>query len=183
MIHTRLDYSFGRDRLKEVVYLAGFLWGSGLIFIYQAVTKDVSLFLVAALLTLLGLLAFSTIEGVKLDTKSRRYKHYLRILFIKIGLWKSFNPYGDILCLRSSVKYMRETECGEINGGGYFRYEIYLANKNHLKMILIKTADSRADAEHDAHDLGCKLGMEWVQYNPACRRPRRVLGGMMVSEK
>ena len=137
--------------------------------------------LLGIILFVVGILVTTLKEGIIIDPVERWYQYYFSVLSIKFGGRKNLDSYTDILCLRYKKKYSLYTEYqGEKEMDGGVRHEIYLASPNHLNMILIKTANSNVDAEAKAHELGQQLGLEWVQYNPGARRPRKVLGGKNV---
>lgn len=176
MKHTRIEFNFGNYRFTGIPLLSWALFIMGLFGAHRVYLQRPYAFWQTILLLSASFFIYSTLEGIKLDKGKGRYKHYLRVLFVKIGFWKSLDKYVDIICLTRRAKHNIITKKGEEDVPGYFRYEIYFASRNHLDTILVKTAYSRTDADHDLQALSEMFDREWVQYNPACRRPRKVLG-------
>lgn len=181
MVYTQLEHRFRKNRTVGLVFLLVFIpviiitSNRPGFFSTQASQSTIAVaFLIGLIVSFIG-------EGILLNTERGKYKHYISLLFFKLGFWKDYTPYSDIVVLRTKEKFLSPSEEGEeLYTKGETKYEVYLASPNHLQLILIKVLYSLADAEHEAHDLGSKMGKEWVQYNPGGLRPRKVFGGLKV---
>ena len=178
MVHTILDYNFGRGGLNSLYVFAGTVASLTGICLYGGLMGHLSLSpWITGVFLLMILLLFSK-EGVRINTQKERYQYYLQLFSWKWGIWKSYEAYSDVLVLRSKElesKFHRRRKGRLIKTDAI--YEVYLANRSHFDMIMIKQCFDRSEAEHYAHEFGKMTQRAWVQYNPGLRKAQRILGG------
>lgn len=128
---------------------------------------------------ILGIHLFFTTHGVRIDPNLRRVKQYVRFALFRLGSWQKYTETNDILCIRSKEKHnvYDETRGHDRSVSLSVKYEIYLADRNHFNLTLLRSFSSDAEAEYEADILADQMGLPWVQYNPGRRMPRKVLGG------
>lgn len=178
MKQNRIDQKFGGVSWRIYVFLALFLGASGILY-YNTYVKGIEgLFWGTVLILVVAALVLFSIPGIEVDPEKRQYKNYLQVFFLKIGVWKSYDSYTDILLLRYKESNARPMDSGkELPGSGRVIYETYLARPNHFDMILLRQTRSKVEGEKAANELAHYLGLPWVQYNPGGRRTRQILGG------
>lgn len=177
MTNNTIDSRFGIAGMGVVFLVSSIPILIGAVLIYRSAFYDLPV-IIGPLIILIGMVGYTVREGVLINPDEKWYKYYFKVLSIRFGRRKKLDAYEEILCLRYNSKFRFYNEYqGEKEVKGGVRHEIYLASPNHLNMILVKAANSSLDAEEQAHELGQKLEMEWVQYNPGGRRSRIVLGG------
>jgi len=161
------------------------LIGTGSLYLYNRPYNLTEALPIGALFIFLGLGFILVSEGVQIDPKRKKYRQYFQVFMIKLGRWNSFTISNDILCLRSREKHVAYSENieADIEFAGPVKYEVYLADRNHFNMTLLKSFKSNLDAEYTSDLLAEQLGLQWVQYNPGRRRPRKILGGLEYEEK
>lgn len=181
MANTQFDHRFGIDKTKRLILGGCILLCLGAFLLRMTIIEGRPVPMLGIFLLVIGIIGCTIREGILIDPVENWYKYYFRLGFINLGVRKKLDTYQDILCLRYKKKVSRYTENqGEIERDAGVQYEVYLASPNHFDMILVHTSKSNIEAEEKAHILGQDLGMEWVQYNPGGRRPRKVLGGSRV---
>lgn len=176
-----IDHKLEDLRTRAYIFLGIFLLTSGILY-YKVFIKGIEgLFGGAAILLAIAALLLFSVEGIQLDTEKKRFRYYLHILFLKIGIWKSWESYTDLILLRSKTRSSVMTDLGYvIESANTAVYEIYMASPNHFELILLKKVLSRHDAEHDVDQLSAQMDLPWVQYNPGRRNRREVLGGLVM---
>lgn len=178
MKSSHLDHTFGELRWRIYVFAALLLSAIGLFSYFTWVKGREDLLGGTLFILSIGALILFTLQGVEINPKEKKYRYYLRVFFLKLGMWKSYASFTDLILLRHKASNARPMNSGkEVLGSGKVVYEIYLAHPNHFTMVLIKKTPTQADGEHDADELARQLGVEWVQYNPGRRKPRKILGG------
>ncbi|MEL6250597.1 MAG: hypothetical protein AAFR87_01195 [Bacteroidota bacterium] len=178
MVHTVLENSFGRKGLLGLYVFVGSVAALLSIYLYGVFIGDLppSPWINLVFLFMILLLFFK--EGVRVNTQRENYQYYLQLFSWKWGIWKSYEAYSDVLVLRSKElesKFHRKRKGRLIKTDAV--YEVYLANKSHFDLIMIKQCFDRSEAEHYAHEFGKMTQRAWVQYNPGRRKAQRILGG------
>jgi len=155
---TYIDHKLSDLGTRLYIFLGIFLLTSG-IFYYKVFVKGLEgLFGGAAiLLIIVGLLLFA-VEGIQIDIKRKRFRYYLYVLFFKIGIWKSWESYTDLILLRSKTRSSVMTDQGYVlERANTAIYEIYKASPNHFDLVMLKKFISNHDAEHDADRQEAKM--------------------------
>jgi len=137
MVHTILDYSFGRKGLHGLYIFAGSVAALLSIYLYGVWVGDLSPSLWISLAFLFMILLLFAKEGVRINTQKQRYQYYLQLFSWKWGIWKSYEAYSDVLVLRSKElesKFRRRRKGRLIETDAV--YEVYLANRSHFEMIM-----------------------------------------------
>lgn len=183
MRNSYLHYPFSRSGVAAFIVFGLFLIGTGSLYLYNRPFNLIESLPVGALFIFLGLGLVLVSEGVQIDPKQERYRQYFQVFMIKLGKWNPYTSNNDILCLRSREKHVGYSEKMEadIEFSGPVKYEVYLADRNHFHLTLLKSSSSNLDAEYEADYIAEQLGLKWVQYNPGRRRPGKILGGIKDS--
>lgn len=178
MVHTILDYSFGRKGLYGLYFFAGGVAALASIYFYGVFVGELPPSPLIILVFLFMILLLFSKEGIRINTQKQSYQYYLQLFSLKWGKWESYESYSDILVLRSKElesKFHRRRKGRLIKTDAL--YEVYLANRSHFEMIMIKQCTERSEAEHYAHEFGKMTQRAWVQYNPGFRKTQKILGG------
>ncbi|MEM6801514.1 MAG: hypothetical protein AAF696_08920 [Bacteroidota bacterium] len=178
MVHTILDHDLGKKNIRAYYFYPVII----LIFCGAKIAfsllygEGLSIYSTGFLLA--SCLFFMIREGVMIDTKTQRFKYYVKLSFLKLGRWQSYRHYPDLVVLRTNSGDRRLTFnfSRRVFQEKAF-YEVYLVSKSHFRLILLNRYKERAEAESFAHEFGRMTGREWVQYNPGKKLLRRVLGG------
>lgn len=178
MKQDKLDHKFGELRWRIYVFLAIFILAISLLSYNIFVNEAEGLLGGTLLILIVAAFVLFSIPGIEIDPKKKQYKYYLQVFFLKIGIWKSYASYTDIILLRYKGSNARPMDSGKaVVGSRRIVYEVYLARPTHFDTILIKQAKSKAEGEKVANELANYLGIPWVQFNPGGRRARQILGG------
>ena len=162
MVYTQLEHRFRKNHTVGLAFLLVFIPVILIVSNQPGYFPSLASKLAIGIAFFIGLTVSLIGEGIRLDTERSKYKHYISFLFLKMGFWKDYTPYTDLVVLRTKEKFLSPSEEGEeLYTKGETKYEVYLASPNHLHLILIKVLYSLADAEHEAHDLGYKMGREY----------------------
>ncbi|MDW3650932.1 MAG: hypothetical protein R8P61_27895 [Bacteroidia bacterium] len=176
-----LDFKFSIIDTLSFKTFAAFLFGVAFFYYNPHAELPDRNLMFTSIFVLVGILLFAISFGVRIDTEKRRIKHYMSLAFIRLGFWKDYHDNYDIVCLRSKQKHQAWSEGRnrDITVSGALKHEVYLADPRHFNLILLRSFKSNIHAEEAADELAEKMGLEWVQYNPARQRPRVRLGGIM----
>ena len=128
-------------------------------------------------LIILGLALGLSFSGVLIDTKNKKIKIYTWILFFKVGFWDTIDDYQDILVLRKKRTFRmgRHGDHGADVSTSQVDFEIFLARKNHIDKVLIARKSNYEKAANIAREIADQLNFEWVKFNPAGRKVRKVM--------
>lgn len=174
-----IDHKLEDLRTRIYIFIGIFLLTGGIVY-YKVFIKGIEgLFGGAAIILAIAALLLFSVEGIQLDIHKKRFRYYLHVLFLKIGIWKSWETYTDLILLRSKTRSSVMTDQGYVlERASTAVYEIYMASPNHFDLILLKKVLSKHKAEQDVDRLAVQMKLPWIQYNPGRRRPREVLGGL-----
>lgn len=121
---------------------------------------------VGIIVLFLGILVVFTRKGTIVDFKNQRIKHYIAILFLKFGKWKTLHEYSYVLLLRLNQKSYGYSHTGVQFTERKKVYRICLLNKNHRKRLNITDFKDKNKALSEAQGIAQNLKFEFVDYNP-----------------
>lgn len=125
------------------------------------------IFVVSILLFLLTIYLPFISDGLEVDLENGRYRIYKSRFGLKSGKWNSFKSYTEILLL------LKRGKKGLVGARGavatyhdHQEYEVVVANSTHRKQLLLKSFETKEQAEKFAQDFSEKLNLPITKFKP-----------------
>lgn len=158
-------------RINRMMPLPGMILGLVLLIIGLTV-----LGIAGIILILLAGIVLTGQIGLELNLNNRTYRAFYAFFGLRFGKWLDLKPYSNIIIMNRNILSNRNIGLANISYDVETHCDVFLANANHRKRLLLQRCENRKNADFAAVDWAMKLDLEYVPYNPqisASTRARR----------
>lgn len=111
-------------------------------------------------------ITFAT-NGIRIDTKTWRYKQFIGFLGIKLGKWKTLESYQQISLLKNheTTTAFSRSNRNTTTSDEVFYDTVLLDTSHHNKLVIMRSKDEQ-EAKESTTKLAQSLNLEFVKYAP-----------------
>lgn len=118
------------------------------------------------------LIAISS-TGIEFNLRSKQYREYYTLFFIKFGKWKSCTEYNSVsyhgVTLRKTISNRAGTS---VDLNAYSQTKVFLINETQSKKLFIKYTETPQETQALIEKLSAKLDLPIVKFSPPVSQTR-----------
>ena len=139
----------------------------GYVFFLFTITLFISgAFIVGIVFLIIGVFLSFSVVGIQVDSEKNRFNYYERILFVKMGKWRSFDEFPDVSVLTINQKHSSRSLTNMEFTSKSIVYKVHLLNETHREKIMIQIFKEEEKAILFAKDFAARTGTNFTIFSP-----------------